>query len=128
MNKWIKIALLVISVVMVMSCQYDFIAPDDAPPVDPGIEVSFDTQILPIFTDNNNCTACHKPGGKSPDLTAANAYAQINSSKYINLTAPDQSLIYKAIAPGGGFAGHKTVTSAQAALILVWIQQGAKNN
>jgi len=88
--------------------------------------VSFATQIQPIF--NDNCISCHKSGGKSPNLTSGSAYVQINKSKYINIASPSQSLLYRMIVPGGGSGGHKTVTTAQAALILTWIQQGAKNN
>lgn len=124
-GKFLAIAFLIL---MAAACQYDFIVPEETTPVDPGTEISFASQVLPIFTTNNNCTLCHKSGGKSPDLTAGNAYAQINTAKYINKATPDQSLLYKAVAPGQGFAGHKTVTADQAALILGWIQQGAKNN
>ncbi len=123
----LMIALLLL-LVTAAACHYDWIAPEDVAPVDPGEEVSFAAGILPIFNDNNNCTACHKGGGVSPDLTSGNAYAQINKSKYINTATPGESLLYKAVAPGQGMAGHKTITPAQAALLLAWISQGAKNN
>jgi len=110
------------------SCIYDWVAEEEVPPIDGGTEISFSTQILPIFNSGNNCTSCHKPGRTSPDLTAANAYSQINQSKYINTANPAESLIYKVPSPNGTTHRHKTYTASEAALILAWIQQGAKNN
>jgi hypothetical protein len=108
-------------------CIYDFVAPEeDTNSVDTTVVINFSTQIQPAFTAN--CILCHKPGGISPDLTAGNAYASINSSKYINTSSPAQSLIYRRASTSGGFSGHATLPSAQAALLLGWIQQGAKNN
>lgn len=108
------------------SCIYDFVAPEPTDSVDPNVPISFATQIQPAFTAS--CILCHKPGGTSPDLTAGNAYTSINTSKYINTSSPTQSLIYRRSSTSGGFSGHATLPSAQAALLLGWIQQGAKNN
>jgi hypothetical protein len=108
------------------SCIYDFVAPEQTDTVDPTVTINFATQIQPIFTAN--CILCHKTGSTSPDLTAGNAYASINSSKYINTSSPAQSLIYRRVVASGGFSGHATLPSSQAALLLGWIQQGAKNN
>ena len=111
------------------SCLYDFIPPEEpAPdPNDPNAaQVSFSTDIQPIFT--NNCVACHKTGGQMPDLSAGKAYAAINSSRYINTSSPDQSLIYLHPSPTTSTHTHKKYTATQAAIILTWITQGAKNN
>lgn len=127
--KTLKILLVVVGLALIWGgCKYDFIVPEEVPPVvdpdDPNVEqVSFATQIVPIFS---NCTACHKTGSRSPDLTPANAYASINVPKYINATTPEQSLIYTMPTPSG--VHPKKYTQAQAALLLLWIQQGAKNN
>jgi mono/diheme cytochrome c family protein len=111
---------------MTGSCYYDWVAVEEPAPVDPGQEVSFSASILPIFSDH--CAGCHKAGGVKPNLTAASAYSQINTAKYINTGSPAQSLIYKAVAPGLSAPGHKTLTASQASLLLAWISQGAKNN
>ena len=130
--KTIKIAILFLMLAWGSeSCVYDFIASndlgtDDTTGTTDTLTVSFATQIQPIF--NNNCISCHKSGGPSPNLTSGSAYSQINRSKYINITSPSQSLLYRRLAPGGGYSGHKKVTDAQAALVLSWIKQGAKNN
>jgi len=110
-------------------CIYDFVAPEDAGPDDPTDStkvISFATQIQPAFTDH--CVLCHKTGKTAPDLIEGKAYNAINNSKYINTASPAQSLIYRRSSAAGGFAGHPTLPSAQAALLLGWIQQGAKNN
>lgn len=120
--------LLFIITVIVSSCTYDFIKIVEAPPIDPGTEVSFATQILPIFNNNSACTACHKPGSQSPDYTAANAYNSIISNGVVSTVTPESSLLYTVPAPTT--SGHlwKKYTSNQAQLVLLWIQQGAKNN
>ena len=93
-----------------------------------GEYLSFSTEILPIFTENNNCIACHKTGLIAPDLTAENAYTALNTTKYIDTTNPKESSIYKVPHPDEEGHGQKKYTEAQAAKILLWINQGAKNN
>lgn len=108
-------------------CKYDFILPEVVPPIDNGGEpISFATQIAPIFSSADKCTSCHKTGGvAAPDLTAANAYSQI-ISKYVNTSNPEQSEIYTV--PGSSTHSWKKYTSVEAATILAWIKEGAKNN
>ena len=113
-------------------CVYNFIVPEDvAPPVDPGDpdapQISFSTQIVPIFNDNNNCTSCHGAGGRAPVLTTENAYASINP-KYINSATPEESKIYAYPHPDTNTHKQKKYTANQANLILGWISQGAKDN
>lgn len=112
--------------VTVSSCTYDFIK--KAEPVNPSTPVSFATQILPIFNNNSNCTACHKPGGEPPDYTTANAYNSIISNNVVNTSAPETSLLYTFPAPATGTHTWKKYTDNQAQLVLLWIQQGANNN
>ena len=132
--KILKLLLAVVVVSLLFSeCKYSFIVPEAVPPIvdpdDPDApQISFATQILPIFVDGNNCTSCHKTGGQMPDLSAENAYASINTSRYINSGTPEQSLIYLHPHPDTSTHMHKKYTATQAATILLWIQQGAKNN
>lgn len=126
MKKLIYIFIVLAVIISLDGCIYDFIAPEETAPPDTTVVISFATQIQPIF--DNNCVLCHRPGGTSPDLTSGNAYSKINTARYINTTTPSQSLVYRRVIPAGGFSGHPTVSPAQAALILSWIQQGAKNN
>jgi hypothetical protein len=123
----IKILLLiVVAAFAVAGCKYDWIIPEEVPVIDPdGQDISFAEQILPIFNSGDNCTACHN-GSQMPDLREGNAYSSLNSTRYINKTSPEESRIYATPHPDGGH--YKKYTATQAALVLVWIQQGAKNN
>lgn len=123
--KALKIIISTIALGLVFGgCAYNFIVPE--PTVDPGdpnaAEVSFSTEIVPIFT--SKCVRCHTTGKQNPDLTADNAYSSINSTRYINTGTPESSLIYKK--PTGNHSA--TYSDAEAAKVLLWINQGAKNN
>lgn len=107
--------------VAVTSCQYEFIEIDEP---DPNIPVKFSEDILPIFSANN-CIACHRTGGTSPDLSAANAYNSIVPA-LINTSNAEASRIYTVPAPSSSHAARYSL--AQAALVLTWIKQGAQNN
>ncbi len=124
-----KILLLaVVAALAVAGCKYDWVIPEEVPvidPDDPSQVISFSGDILPIFTSGNNCTACHN-GNQAPDLRAANAFSSLNTTRYINKTTPGESRIYTLPHPDGGH--YKKYTATQAALVLAWIQQGAKNN
>lgn len=113
-------------------CAYNFIFPEDEIPTDPedpdAPEISFTTDIIPIFNNSNNCTSCHNTGGTAPDLTADNAYSSINNTKYINVSSPEESVIYTVPHPDESDHSQKKYTVNQANTVLLWINQGAKNN
>ena len=98
-------------------CTYNFIVPEEV--IDPGDpdapEISFATEVQPIF--NAKCVSCHKTGGQLPDL----------SSRYIDTNTPEASLIYTRPNPSNT-GSHPKYSEAEAALVLTWITQGAKNN
>jgi hypothetical protein len=123
------ILILVLFALFANSCKYDFILPEEvAPPIDNGgAAISFATQIAPIFSAGDKCTSCHKSGGQTPDLSAANAYSQI-STKYVKTASPETSQIYTEAAPSTAVHTWKKYTSNEAALLLAWIKEGAKNN
>lgn len=108
------------------SCQYEFIEPE-RPIIDPTVEIKFATEIAPIFSNNNACTACHRTGATPPDLTAERAYNAIVPA-LVNTANPEQSSIYWFTHPNSTTHSWKKYTLAEAALILEWIKQGAKNN
>ena len=114
------------------ACDYAFVIPEEAPPLDDGsgepVVVSFSEDILPIFNNDNHCTQCHNTGGTAPDLSAEKAYQSLNNSKYINTESPDQSLIYNYLIPTATTHTRKHYTATEAQYVLVWIEQGAKNN
>ncbi|MFP4469841.1 MAG: hypothetical protein ACLFPE_04125 [Bacteroidales bacterium] len=116
-------------VVMVASCEYDFIEPEPVPPPpDPTDTIFFATDVVPIWEDNN-CTNCHKQGGTTQlDLTAANAYNSLTSQNLYNTTNPEESRIYTFPHPVTGDHAYKYDNESEADIILQWIRQGAKNN
>lgn len=109
------------------SCEYDFVVPEKPPVIDPEVPISFATQIEPIFSNNNNCTACHKTGATPPDLSVGKAYAAIVPA-LINTTDTAASIIYWFPHPESSTHSWKKYELADATLILEWIKQGAKNN
>jgi hypothetical protein len=131
--KIFKLLLMVVVVALLFSnCKYNFIVPIEVPPTDPDnpdtTEVSFSADVEPIFNNGNFCTSCHTAGKTPPDLSTGNAYSSLNSTRYLNTATPEESMIYEHPHPQTTTHMQKKYNSAQAAIILRWIQQGAKNN
>ncbi len=119
---------------VITGCVYNFVIPEQEYTYNPGgssggggsSDISFSKNVEPIFNTGSNCTACHKSGGTNPDLTTGKAYASIAS--LINTANPENSKIYLYPAPTTSTHSHKKYTTAEAATVLNWIKQGAKNN
>lgn len=131
--KIIKLFLAVGVIALIFAnCDYNFIVPFEVTPPDPDkpdtTAISFKAEIIPIWNDGDFCTSCHTTGKTAPDLSADNAYQAINNSRYINKSTPEESLIYTYTHPDTNTHMRKKYNSLQAAKILKWIQQGAKNN
>lgn len=91
--------------------------------------VAFANDIIPIFSKSCSLSGCHLTGGKSPDLSTANAYNSLKIGNYYNTGNPQTSVIYLWLTgkkstpmPVGG------INKDYNALILAWIKQGAQNN
>lgn len=90
--------------------------------------VSFSSDVIPIFDTNCNISGCHDAGpAHAPSLTRENAYTSLIQGNYISTTIPTQSKIYEEMAegnmpPSGALAGKEV------SIILGWITEGAKNN
>ncbi len=126
MNKKLIYSIGIIAIIVfATSCQYKFIVEPVIPPPDPTDTISFSQQIVPIFSEQG-CTGCHNTGGQQPDLTADNAYNSIMSTGLVNTDDPVASKIYYYPLPDGSH--YAKYTSAQAALVLQWIEQDALNN
>ncbi len=133
MKKIISLFTVLVVALLFGGCTYNFIVPEEInSPVDPtdpnAPQISFATEITPIFNNNNKCTSCHKAGGESPDLTTENAFASINNTKFIDTETPEDSKIYTHAHPDMDSHSQKKYTANEAALVLGWIIQGAKNN
>jgi hypothetical protein len=123
--------------ILLVSCTVLFLLPgcykDKTVVSDTGAEitrtVTFSNDIIPLFAKNCSLSGCHVTGGKSPDLSAANAYNSLKIGNYFNTTAPASSVIMLWLTgkkstqmPVGGM--NKDIN----ALVLAWIKQGANNN
>lgn len=138
MKKSIYILVLVlIGVMFITACEYEFIhvqpnpvsdyVDPDPDPVDPNL-ISFAGKIIPIFTTGNRCTQCHGTGGQAPVLTATKAYSQIISLGLVNTADPASSKLYNFPRIGTSTHVWKKYSAGQAADVLQWIIEGAKNN
>ena len=125
MKKRLIFLITILFSLFITSCKYDFILPVPEVPITG--DVSFATQVAPIFSTGSKCTSCHKPGGQSPDYTAVNAFASIVPA-LVNKAIPAQSRIYTFAGPTATTHTWKKLSAGEAAIILQWITQGAKNN
>lgn len=111
-------------VLVLSSCEYtDIILPDGSDIV-VSENLSFSTDIEPIFKAQN-CTNCH-PGLSQPDLSAGKAYNSIVNNNLLNTGKAGESLIYTVPSPDEMHSAKYTLE--QAAMVLAWIEQGAENN
>ena len=101
----------------ILSCEKYSIKPFE---IDPDMVVSFETDIITIF--DNNCILCHG-GTISPDLRTEFAYYSVIDN-YIS-DEPESSRIYTKLLESS-HGSYASETDKQ--LILMWIQQGTKNN
>jgi len=123
-NIFRNLSFLLAGLLLLASCEYEVIVPEEIILPD---EVSFQTDIIPIFNSDCNTTGCHTAGHFVVDLTPENAYQDIFAKEMINLETPAESDFYtKLIEAGGTHDGRST--PAQQQLILKWIEEGAKDN
>ena len=128
MNKSLFIGVAVAAFMMLLatsSCQYKFIVEPVPEPPAPGDTISFSLDIVPIWTEQA-CTGCHNTGGQSPDLTPDNAYNSLMTTGMVNTEVPADSKIYYYPLPDGNH--YKKYSTQQAADVLWWITDGAKDN
>ncbi|MBN2756425.1 MAG: hypothetical protein JXR51_04540 [Bacteroidales bacterium] len=102
------------------SCEWVTVEPVEV--IIPDKPISFASDIQPIFT--SKCDQCH-PSQAGLDLTDGNAWASINDGR-LNLTAPNQSLIYTKPDPNGTHPEKYSAT--ESLLVLTWIEEGALDN
>jgi hypothetical protein len=94
-------------------------------------EMSFANDIIPIFTKSCALSGCHSSGGRTPDLSAANAYNSLITGNFVKANNPDNSDLMlwltgkkSSIMPLGSSSPNQDIN----AKIYAWIKQGAKNN
>jgi hypothetical protein len=108
----------------ISGCYKDVYYPD----FDPNAPISFNAELLPIFTKNCATSGCHDavPAHK-PALTADKAYTAITSGGFINLLVPEQSKIFNEVK-SGSMPPSGPLSSTDIQKILYWIKNGAPNN
>lgn len=104
------------------SCEYDFVEPVK---IEPGTKISFNNDLMPIFNNSCNSSACHGAGGFDPVLTPDNAYQNLFSLNQIDTANPEESVLYQSITTG---SMQEYASPTDAEFILLWIEQGAENN
>jgi len=109
----------------VISCTYDEVLPYTP---DPGEEVFFSMDIVPIFDGNCNSAGCHNGSGPAPDLRSSVAYDALWMGGYINTDSPDQSNLYLWMTEAFGPMPPQGSNATNNANVLQWITQGALNN
>lgn len=123
------IRILIVSGVIIagaISCKYDDILP---PEPDPGIQVSFSEDIVPIFNASCNQSGCHNGAGHQPDLRSFSAYESLWGGNYIDTILPSQSQLYQWMSGTKGLPMPVEGSNATYnAAVLQWIEQGALNN
>jgi len=100
--------------------------------------VSFSKDIIPVFTAgctiNSSCHLGANGLNQDVDLDSAEAWNTIISKGLVSVADPSASLLYVEVNSNGtGFADMPkppaaALPASQQALILEWIQQGAKDN
>jgi hypothetical protein len=120
-----QLTTLFIGVLMIgmVSCEYVTIEPEVV--VIPDTDVLWATQVAPMFTQAS-CNGCHGNGAVPDFSTPAKGYTSLTGNNLVNTTNPAASELMVKINEGHGTSGNLTAT--QKALLLKWIEQGAKNN
>ena len=127
MNKVIRIKFIILLTISVgfFSCEYEQVEPITELPTD----VSFQTDLIPIFNQSCNTAGCHNAGGIAPDLSEGNAYTVLVNGNMLDLNNAENSILYKRMIdvqspmPLSGI-----LSKSQTNKVLVWIREGALNN
>ena len=127
MNKVIRIKFIILLTISVgfFSCEYEQVEPITELPTD----VSFQTDLIPIFNQSCNTAGCHNAGGIAPDLSEGNAYTVLVNGNMLDMNNAENSILYKRMIdvqkpmPLSGI-----LSKSQTNKVLVWIREGALNN
>jgi hypothetical protein len=119
MLRQLLVALIVIAAIGgLSSCEKYSWMPEKINPVD---SVYFQAEIQPIFTAN--CASCHG-AIKAPDLRDGKSYKALTEGGYVELPG-ESSELYTKMTDGDHIPRSTDVDKQK---VLIWINQGAKNN
>ncbi len=114
---------------MYSSCYYDEIVEEMIPDIPDEQEVSFESDIQPIFTQQGkDCTACHNGTVANPDLREGNAYGAIVPDLVVAGNAEDSEFYRKLPGNNHPVEAGFLLNVDEIALIKAWIDRGAENN
>jgi hypothetical protein len=122
-NLYRSIFLLAIAIGFLSGCVSDQIAPKEVVVPD---EVSFSTDLIPIFDASCNTQGCHSNNGIPPDLTRESAWVNLIFFNYVDTVDSKNSLLWRKIDEDGSM--EKYITEQEKAFILQWIEQDAPDN
>jgi len=107
-------------------CYKDIIKPELASDPDgPPQQVSFKTDLAPIFNTNCALSGCHSSGAHKPYLVTDISYSQIVNGGFVNIALPKESILYKNVY---GEMGQYLPSNGDKQKIYDWIRNGAPNN
>ncbi len=114
---------------LAVSCYYDEAVEIMIPDIPMDQEVSFSTDIQPIFVqEGKDCTACHNGTVADPDLREGNAYNAIVPEYVVPGNAEDSELFRKLPGNNHPVEAGFLLNVDEIALIKAWIDRGAENN
>jgi hypothetical protein len=107
-------------------CYRDIIKPnlEDDPEGTPK-QVSFKTELAPLFNTSCALAGCHVSGAHKPYLTTDISYQQIVNGGFVNLALPKESILYKMVY---GEMAEYIPAKADRQKVYDWIRNGAPNN
>ncbi len=89
--------------------------------------VSFSSDVQPVFTRNCALSGCHVSLAVHPLLEAGLSYDALTKGGYVDVIVPTAGILYQEISEGN-MPPNKPISSREAGLILGWLSEGAKNN
>ncbi|MGI9546634.1 MAG: hypothetical protein ACR2MM_05330 [Flavobacteriaceae bacterium] len=111
------------------SCYYDEAVEVIIPEIPENQEVSFASDIQPIFIqDGKDCTTCHNGTVADPDLREGNAYNAIVPDYVVAGNAEASELFQKLPGNNHPIEAGFILNADEIALIKAWIDRGAENN
>lgn len=122
MKKLLKPILVSSLALLCFSCYYNEFPEEEEVIIDPGQEVSFANDIIPIF-EVYNCAQCHNDSGQNPNLISNQAFDALVPT-YVTEGNPNGSRLYTMLK----IEEHRNVDNTSLALIKKWIEDGADNN
>jgi len=107
-------------------CYKDIIKPtlEDDPEGTPK-QVSFKTELAPLFNSSCAVAGCHVSGAHKPYMTPDISYTQIVNGGFVNLALPKESTLYKNVY---GEMAQYIPSKTDKQKVYDWIRNGAPNN